>query len=280
MTYRNASAPVRPASRTFAAIAKAAALGVALSLAAGSFAVAQQPAAPAPAAKPKPPVKKPAAPAPAAQAPAPAPEAQQPAPGPEGQAQGGQEQIHLIYSPWTKICAKDQGGKQICFTGKDARLESGMPVVAAAVVEQEGAPKKALRVTLPLHMLLQPGTRLIVDKGAPLTAPYIMCFEQGCVADYDATPDLIASLKKGQALYVQAIAQNQQPITLPLPLGGEFAKALDGPPTDPKVLEDQQKKLQDELQRRAEEARKQLEQQQGQPQSGAPAPAPAPAPQK
>ena len=48
----------------------------------------------------------------------------------------------------------------------------------------------------------------------------------------------------------------------------DFAKAYDGPPTDPKVFEEQQKKLQDELQKRAEEARKKLESQP--PQAAAP----------
>ena len=43
----------------------------------------------------------------------------------------------------------------------------------------------------------------------------------------------------------------------------DFAKAYEGPPTDPKVFEEQQKKLQEELQRRADEARKKLESQQG-----------------
>jgi hypothetical protein len=42
----------------------------------------------------------------------------------------------------------------------------------------------------------------------------------------------------------------------------DFAKAYDGPPTDPKVFEEQQKKLQEELQKRAEDARKRLETQQ------------------
>ena len=51
---------------------------------------------------------------------------------------------------------------------------------------------------------------------------------------------------------------NGQPISLPLPLN-DFAKAYDGPPTDPKVFEEQQKKLQEELQKQAEEARKKLE---------------------
>jgi hypothetical protein len=43
------------------------------------------------------------------------------------------KQVQLIYSPWTKFCLKGQetNAKQVCFTGKDARIESGMPVVAA-----------------------------------------------------------------------------------------------------------------------------------------------------
>jgi hypothetical protein len=86
------------------------------------------------------------------------------------------------------------------------------------------------------------------------------------MADYEANPDMIAKLKKGQGLAVQGINSTGQPISVVLPLG-DFGKAYDGPPTDPKVFEEQQKKLQDELQRRADEARKKLESQQGQPQS-------------
>jgi invasion protein IalB len=274
MIFSNASAPVRPASRTLAVITSAA-LAVTLTFAATSIASAQAPApAPAaPAAKPKPaapaPAKKPAAPAPA-----PAPEAQQPAPA--QQAQGG-DQPQLIFSPWTKFCLKNQNdpnSKQVCFTGKDARIESGMPVVAAVLIEPEGEPKKILRVTLPLGMQLVHGTRVIVDQNQPMTAPYVICFTNGCMADYEANADLIGKMKKGQGLVVQAINSTGQPISLVLPLG-DFAKAYDGPPTDPKVFEEQQKKLQDELQRRADEARKKLESQQGAPQSSA-----TPAPQQ
>jgi hypothetical protein len=69
-------------------------------------------------------------------------------------------------------------------------------------------------------------------------------------------------MKKGQTLNVQAITANNAPLTLPLPLA-EFAKAYDGPPTDPKVFEETQRKLQEELQKRAEEQRKKLENTQG-----------------
>ena len=266
MTYSNASAPALPASRTLAAIAKFV-LAAAVALTAGS-ALAQQPAAPAPAAKPAAPPKKPAPAKPAAPAApaAPAPEAQQ-----QPQAQGEQQQqVQLIYSPWTKFCLKGQNNepnaKQVCFTGKDARIESGMPVVAAVLIEPEGEPKKLLRVTLPLGMQLVHGTRVIIDQNQPMTAPYVICFTNGCMADYDASGDLIGKLKKGQGLVIQAINSTGQPISLVLPLA-DFAKAYDGPPTDPKVFEEQQKKLQEDLQRRADEARKKLESQQGQPQS-------------
>jgi invasion protein IalB len=170
------------------------------------------------------------------------------------------EQPQLIYSPWTKFCLKGQeaNAKQVCFTGKDGRVESGMPVVAAVLIEPDGEPRKILRVTLPLGMSLQPGTRVIIDQGQPMTGPYVICFNNGCMADYEASGELINNLKRGQGLVVQGINGAGQPISLVLPLG-DFAKAYDGPPTDPKEFEKQQQQLQNELQRRAEEARKKLE---------------------
>jgi invasion protein IalB len=131
-------------------------------------------------------------------------------------------------------------------------------VVAAVLIEPDGEPRKILRVTLPLGMSLQPGTRVIVDQGQPMQGPYVICFNNGCMADYEASAELIANMKKGQGLVVQGINGAGQAISLVLPLN-DFAKAYDGAPTDPKVFEEQQKKLQEELQRRAEEARKKLE---------------------
>jgi invasion protein IalB len=185
------------------------------------------------------------------------------APKQEPQQQAQPEAPQLIFSPWTKFCLKGQeaNAKQVCFTGKDGRVESGQPVVAAVLIEPDGEPRKILRVTLPLGMSLQPGTRVIVDQGQPMQGPYVICFNNGCMADYEASAELIANMKKGQGLVVQGINGAGQAISLVLPLN-DFAKAYDGAPTDPKVFEEQQKKLQEELQRRAEEARKKLEGQQ------------------
>jgi invasion protein IalB len=252
----HSTAPAKPASRKLAAIGHSlprglakpalwlAPLALTLAVAAASQATAQDSK------------KKPAKPD-AAQA--------QPAPAQQGQ-QGEQQPVQLIFSPWTKFCLKGQeaNAKQVCFTGKDARVESGMPVVAAVLIEPEGQDKKLMRITLPLGMQLAHGTRLIIDQNQPLTAPYVICFTNGCMADYEANADMIAKMKKGQGLVIQGINSTGQPISVVVPLA-DFAKAYDGPPTDPKVFEEQQKKLQEELQRRADEARKKLEGQQNGP---------------
>jgi invasion protein IalB len=174
----------------------------------------------------------------------------------------------LIFSPWVKLCNKDQdpNAKRVCVTVKDGRVESGMLVVSVAIIEMEGEQRKLVRMSLPYGVALTHGTRMIVDQGTPATAPFVTCLPPvvppgGCIADYEATVDLINRMKKGQLLTVQAIHMNGQPMSPQLELK-DFAKAYDGPPTDPKVFEAQQKKLQEELQKRAEDARKRLESQQ------------------
>jgi invasion protein IalB len=270
MSHRKLSAP-RSSARRIALSTIAATL-----LSATGFcvdvAVAQQPPKPATSsttgqAKPAAPAPaKPAAPAPAAAAPkagTPAPAAAAP--------QGAPELPQLVYSPWAKFCGKgqDPSAKEVCFTGKDGRTEAGQPVVAAALIEPAGEPKKLFRITLPSPLQLQFGTRLIVDQDPPISGAFFTCFANGCMADYEATPELVAKLKKGQMLQIQAINLAANAITFPLPLadtsGNSFQKANDGPPTDPKVFEEQQKKLQEDLQKRAEELRKKLEAQGGAP---------------
>jgi len=250
MTLPIVSAPARPVRRSL--VTAIAALGLIAAPAAYAQGPGQPPKPPAAAPKPTPP--KPTPPKPQTQA-QPAPQAQA-APAPV-------EMPQLIYSQWVKLCGKgqDPNAKQVCFTGKDARTEAGVPIVAAALIEPEGEPKKIFRITLPTPLQLQYGTRLLIDKQQPLAMPFFTCFTNGCMADYEGTPDLIQALKKGQTLTIQAINLAGAEVSFPLPLA-DFAKANEGPPTDPKEIEAQQKKLQDELQKRAEEARKKLEAQQ------------------
>jgi invasion protein IalB len=266
MTIRTVSALARPVRWSL------------VTTVAAAFAVLCVPAAqaqsPAPATKPKPDAK-PKTPAaapkqPAAQ-PAPAqPPAQPQQPPPQQQAGPTPVQMpNFIYSPWTKVCAMPPppNTKQVCFTSKDAFTEQGIPMVQAELVEMDGEPMKFLRITVPFGMAVSQGTQLQVDQNPPQQMPFMSCAgvrppSLGCFTQYPATPELVAQLKKGQTLFVRAINLQNQLFNFPLALA-DFAKANEGPATDPKAYEDQQKKMQEDLLKKAEELRKQ--------QQGAPA---------
>ena len=78
-------------------------------------------------------------------------------------------------------------------------------------------------------------------------------------------------MKKGTNLNVSVQNQVAREVTFAVPLAG-FGKAFDGPAIDPKELEAQQKRLQEELEKRSDELRKRLESSAG----GAATPAGAP----
>jgi invasion protein IalB len=270
-------APARPARRKVTCIAAIA------MLAGTSVVLAQQPAppaqpVPAPKGTPTPRPVQPAQKQPTPPAKQPQQPAQQPAPADQAAAPAA-EQPPIVYSPWTKFCGKDNNptAKEVCLTVKEARLETGQFLAGAALIEQQGEEKKLFRITLPLGMQLPQGTRMLLDKEQPLTGRYIVCLPNGCMADFDVNAEFVGKLKKGQQIVLQGINLPGQAASYMLPLT-DFAKANEGPATDPKKFEEDQKKLQDELQKKAEEARKKL---QAQPPGGtAPAPAPAPAQKK
>jgi invasion protein IalB len=182
------------------------------------------------------------------------------APPATGQPQSAPGQ-QFTFSPWTRICGKDgpegSDAREVCAVLTEARVPSGEVAVAVSLVEPRDGTQKILRVTLPLGVRLPFGTRIIFDQGAPLQSAYLMC-TIGCISDYEAKADTVDKLKKGHTLTVQAINPGGYQISVDVPLT-EFAKAYDGPATDEKVMVERERKLEAELQRRAEETRNKLE---------------------
>jgi invasion protein IalB len=172
------------------------------------------------------------------QPPAPQAPAQAPAQPPAAAAQAPAQDLQVSYTPWTKLCNPNQGGaKPICLTIKEARLPTGEFLAGAAVLEQEGEQQKLFRVTLPLGMQIGPGTRVIIDQDQPMSGVYFTCTPAGCMAQYQITAEFITKLKTGKQMTVQGINLQGQAASYPLPVGPEFAKANEGPPTDPKQFE-------------------------------------------
>jgi invasion protein IalB len=192
---------------------------------------------------------------------------------PAQQPQGPVKADLIAVQPeWTKVCGSDpQSKKEICYTTRDFGVQADQPLLALAVYDLKGEEQKIIRLLLPPGLMLKPGFRFAVDKGALESGSFEICFPNGCFAESKVKSALVDQMKKGEKFTVIVKNQVNNEVTFSLPLA-DFGKAFDGKAIDPKVLEEQQKKLAEELQKKADEERKKMEAQKG---AAAPAPAPA-----
>jgi invasion protein IalB len=157
---------------------------------------------------------------------------------------------------WVKVCSTDPNSKkEVCLISRDVRAETGQTIASVALREIKGEPKRFFLAAMPPGLLIQPGIRIVVDQREPQPGKFSICFPNACYAEVEVKDDFVPALKKGTQIIIQAMNQQAKTVGFPVTLGG-FTKAYDGPPLDPKLVADQQQKLQDELTRRAEEARK------------------------
>ena len=218
-----------------------------------------------------PPKKKPTPAAPAAAPTEVQPNA--PAAAPAG-AQNNRLPLIATQKEWTKVCGKDpSANKQVCYTTRDFSAEAGKPpVLALAVYDVQGDDTRIVRMLMPIGLMLRPGFRFAVDNGSPTDGSYEICFPNGCFAEAKIKGNTLDGMKKGKVIDVSVRNRDNAEVIFAVPLDG-FGTAFDGPAIDPKVLQEQQQKLQAELQKRAEDERKKLEASKTSPTGGAAAPA-------
>ncbi len=242
----------------------AAVLAACLTVAAGT-ALAQTPKPATPAQRP---AQRPPAPAPAAPAPQPAPQGQ---PGADQAQAAGPTHVTLVgmQADWTKVCGHDQtANKDVCYTTRDfGTAADQQPALALAVYDVKGEDDRIVRMLMPVGLLLKPGLRFAIDKGAAIDGEFQICFPNGCFAESKVKGPTIDQMKKGTTLNVAVKNQANAEVTFELPLAG-FGKAFDGPAIDPKLLQQQQQALQDELQKRADAERQRLQDPQASPAGG------------
>jgi invasion protein IalB len=188
-----------------------------------------------------------------AQAPSPA------APAPAAPAAGAPAAPTASNTPqpeWMKLCSTDPASKkEVCLTARDVRTDTGQTVASLALREIKGDAKRFFLIALPPGLLLQPGIRIAIDQKTPQPGKFSICFQNACYAEVEAGAELVTNMKAGNNLAVQALNREAKPVVFAVSLVG-FSKAYDGAPVDPKIAEQSQRRLNDELQRKAEEARK------------------------
>lgn len=161
-------------------------------------------------------------------------------------------------NPWVKLCGEDRASKkQICFTQRELRTDSGQFLASAGVREVAGEARKILLLQTPVGMLIQPGMRVQVDQGKQEAAKFTICFPNACFAELPITDDFVTSMKKGGDVVLTTLNQQAKAVSFKLSLSG-FTAAYDGPAIDTAALQRQQQELQAELQRKAREAQQKL----------------------
>lgn len=159
---------------------------------------------------------------------------------------------------WFKVCAK-QDKTDICNTQFQSVASTGQVVTAISLIDVKGeVNRRVFQVTVPSSRLIPAGIKLRVDDKSETTLPYVYCFPQRCIAEVKMDDALIKILKNGGNLVVTSTNVQNKPNPIDITLNG-FTAAYDGPPMKQEELAVRQKTLQDELRKKAEAARKKLQ---------------------
>lgn len=157
---------------------------------------------------------------------------------------------------WQKLCNENPKTKEvICVTTRQLLATTGQ--VLSSVMIQEKKDSKKLLVAVPPGMLLRQGLNVKIDGTNEKPVTYSICVPNLCFGDVDITPEFVAAMKKGSELIVTATNQRGRQLNFNVSLAG-FTKSYDGPGADPKELQADAVKLQEELEKKAKGAREKL----------------------
>ncbi len=180
---------------------------------------------------------------------------------PPAPAPGQPQEIKMVPNPgqaWTKICGKEENGAETCLTAREFVMDNHSRGIAMTVYDI-GKPQdtKHIRILVPLGFKLKPGVRLTVGKNQPVPGYYDVCLPAGCYVNFENAVELVKQIQKGEDAILVVRDPLGADIKVTFPLEG-FDEAYKGKPIDPQKIEDERKKLEEDLIKKSDEMRKQL----------------------
>ncbi len=155
---------------------------------------------------------------------------------------------------WEKVCGK-VNDQQECHTSRKRLAATGQPIAQFLVIER--GDKKLLQIAVPPVALIQPGVQVKIDTGEATGVKYVVCTPGECLALGEINADFIGRLKKGGSVTITMLNPQGKPVNFDISLVG-FTAMYDGPGIDPEEAQVRQQRLEDELKKKADEARQQL----------------------
>lgn len=191
-----------------------------------------------------------------------APAAETPAPAPaEGAAAPAAATPGVASQNWLKVCDPLPDGQKACIM-RQVVLANGQFLGSFLLRDDPGQESRLLAVAaVPLGVLLPFGLTWQIDGAKPIRVPYMLCDPTSCATQLVINEQYVNSLKKGGTLKLTAKNRQNEDLTIEINLAG-FTATYDG---DAALTFDQFRQetsgsnaLEQVLQDRAEELRKQL----------------------
>ena len=170
------------------------------------------------------------------------------------QPPAGAEATTVTQPEWEKVCGEINDQRE-CHISRKRVAATGQPIAQFMIIER--ADKKLAQIAVPPVALIQPGLQVKVDDNEPTGVKYVVCTPGECLALGEINDEFISGLKAGSNLVVTMLNPQGRPVNFDISLAG-FTASYDGPGIDPAEAQARQQRLEDELARKADEARQQL----------------------
>ena len=162
---------------------------------------------------------------------------------------------------WLKVCDPLPDGQEACIM-RQVVLANGQFLGSFLLRDDPGQESRLLAVAaVPLGVLLPFGLTWQIDGAKPIRVPYMLCDPTSCATQLVINEQYVNSLKKGSTLKLTAKNRRNEDLTIDISLAG-FTAAYDG---DAALTFDEfrqqssgENALEQVLQDRAEELRKEL----------------------
>jgi invasion protein IalB len=155
---------------------------------------------------------------------------------------------------WEKVCGTVNEAQE-CHISRRRLAATGQPLAQVMLIERPE--KKLIQIAVPPIALIQPGVQIKIDDQEAVGVKYVVCTPSECLALGEINDEFIGKLKRGGTMIVSMLNPQGKAITFDISLAG-FTASYDGPGIDPAEAQARQQKLEDELKRKADEARQQL----------------------
>ena len=133
--------------------------------------------------------------------------------------------LRATHGDWQVLCVLNENLLEECFIGQALDDQTSGQRAMTAMVMKAPDGTVALRLTVPLGVLIPAGLDLTVDGTSVGEVGFVACFPDGCMTQVGMSEEVLAALRAGTQGLVTVRDFDNQPIELPLSLSG-FTAAL------------------------------------------------------